>query len=112
MYSVAFIFEPGTYDDEFYALDALILAVADSMDGFLGKESWQSGDGKRLNSTYYWTNQASIKAFSSHPKHLEAKRHYSKWYNGFHIVISKVERSYGDNVISHITPNSRARNAQ
>lgn len=107
MYSVAFIFEPGHYDDEFHALDNLILEVAESMDGFLGKESWQSPDGKRLNSTYYWDNQTSIKAFSSHPKHVEAKKQYAKWYDGYHVVVSKIERSYGDNALAHITPNDR-----
>ncbi len=110
MYSVAFIFEPGKYDDEFHQLDDLILEVAESMDDYVGKEAWQSSDGKRLNSTYYWKNEESIKAFSSHPKHVEAKRQYAKWYNGYHIVVSKVERSYGDNAFEHITPNVRKKN--
>ena len=111
MYSVAFIFEPGNYDDEFHALDKIILEVAESMKGFVGKESWQSPDGTRLNSTYYWENEDSIKEFSAHPKHVEAKRQYSKWYDGYHVIVSKVEYSYGDNSFSHITPNSRAKNA-
>lgn len=107
MYSVAFIFEPGNYDSEFHTLDKAILEVAESMDGYIGKELWQSADGKKLNSTYYWKDKASIKAFSSHPKHIEAKRQYSKWYNGYHIVIAQIEHSYGDNGINHITPNKR-----
>ena len=56
MYSAAFIFEPGNYDDEFYSLDNQIHEIAESMEGFLGRESWQTADGKRINSTYYWEN--------------------------------------------------------
>ena len=47
MYSAAFIFEPGNYDDEFYSLDNQIHEIAESMEGFLGRESWQTADGKR-----------------------------------------------------------------
>lgn len=108
MYSVAFIFEPGDYDDDFYALDALILEAAESIAGYLGKESWQSADGKIFNSTYYWRDQQALKTFSSHPKHREAKRQYTTWYRGYHVVVAKVERSYGDGNLAHITPNERA----
>lgn len=111
MYSVAFIFEPGEYDEEFHALDALIQEVAESMEGYMGKESWQSADGAKKNSTYYWKDEQSIKEFSSHPRHLEAKRQYARWYNGYHVVVSEVRRSYGDGGISHMTPNRRMKNA-
>ena len=53
MYSAAFIFEPGTYDERFHTLDAQIEAAAQSNPGFLGRETWQSEDGKRFNTTYY-----------------------------------------------------------
>ena len=111
MYSAAFIFEPGTYDDKFYALDKMIHEVAESMQGFVGRESWQSTDGSKINATYYWDNEESLKEFSLHPKHMEAKRQYTKWYKGYHIVISKIERSYGDSSFAHFTPNTRAKNA-
>jgi len=111
MYSVEFIFKPGKYDSEFHFLDNLIQGVAESMEGYLGKESWKSEDGNKVNSTYYWQDELSIKEFSSHPRHIEAKRQYSKWYDGYHIIISKIQRSYGDNNIEHITPNERVKNA-
>ena len=107
MYSIAFIFKPGKYDEEFYELDSSIEKFAESLEGFIGKEVWHSADQKMVNSTYYWKDEESIKTFSSHPKHIEAKRQYKKWYEGYHIVTSKVERSYGDNTIGHITPNNR-----
>ena len=68
-------------------------------------------DWKRVNSTYYWENKEVLNAFSRHPKHLEAKRQYTKWYKGFHVVISEIQHSYGDGYFSHITPNSRAKHS-
>jgi hypothetical protein len=82
--SAAFIFRPGTYDDEFHRLNKLIDAAAKATEGFLGSETWKSFD------------------------HLEAKKQYSRWYDGYHIVVSEVIRSYGDDVIQHLTPNDRA----
>lgn len=83
MYSVAFIYEPGEHDAEFVRLNELIDQVARSKDGFLGAESWRSPDGKKSNATYYWATMDALKEFSSHPRHLEAKRQYSRWYTGF-----------------------------
>jgi hypothetical protein len=37
------------------------------------------------------------------PKHLEAKAAYSKWPNGYQVVISQVMRVYGDGAIPHPT---------
>ncbi len=108
MYSAAFIFQPGIYDDEFNRLDHLIEEVARSLPGFMGIDLWHSPDGTKRNATYYWANLEDLKAFSIHPHHLEAKRQYARWYDGFHIVISEVIRTYGDGRLSHITPNERA----
>lgn len=109
MYSAAFIFKPGTYDDEFHRLNGLIGAAAKATEGYLGAETWQSGDGKVFNATYYWESLDALKKFSNHPHHLEAKRQYSRWYDGYHIIVSEVIRSYGDETIPHFTPNDRKR---
>jgi len=108
MYSAAFIWEPGVYDAEFHRLNAIIDGVARSLPGFLGVEAWQATEGARRNATYYWDSLETLQAFSAHPVHREAKRQYSRWYKGYHIVISQVLRSYGDETFSHITPNRRA----
>lgn len=108
MYSAAFIFKPGTYDDEFHRLNGLIDEAAKSTEGYLGAETWKSGDGKVLNATYYWDNLDALNSFSRNPHHLEAKKQYSKWYDGYHIVVSEVLRSYGDETIPHFTPNDRS----
>jgi len=109
MYSAAFIFKPGTYDDEFHRLNDLIDAAANATEGFLGAETWKSPDGAILNAIYYWETLEALQVFSSHPTHLEAKKQYSRWYDGYHIVISEVIKSYGDNAIAHFTPNDRSR---
>ncbi|MGB5245981.1 MAG: DUF4188 domain-containing protein [Woeseia sp.] len=107
MFSAAFIFEPGDYDAEFHRLNDLIDAAARSNPGFIGTESWQSADGRRRNATYYWHTLESLKEFSNHVRHLEAKKQYRNWYKGYQIVVSEVIRSYGDGRIEHLTPNTR-----
>jgi heme-degrading monooxygenase HmoA len=109
MYSAAFIFKPRTYDDEFHRLNKLIDEVAKGTEGFLGAESWFSNDRDTVNAIYYWESLESLKEFSRHPTHLEAKRQYSRWYDGYHIVISEIVKSYGDGTIDHFTPNQRDR---
>lgn len=107
MYSAAFIFKPGTYDDEFHRLNALVDEAARATPGYIGAESWLSPDGQVRNATYYWDSLEALKAFSRNPHHLEAKRQYSRWYDGYHIVVSEVLRSYGDGTIAHFTPDER-----
>jgi len=107
MISAAFIWEPGVYDAEFNALNAVVEAAAKASPGFLGVEEWVSEDGKRRNATYYWESMNGVNALASDPMHIEAKKKYTQWYNGYHVVISEVVRSYGDNGFSHITPKLR-----
>nr|WP_281493249.1 DUF4188 domain-containing protein [Yoonia sp. F2084L] len=84
----------------------MIAQAAETTPGFLGKENWVSTDGSIKNAIYYWEDQAALKAFSSHPLHVEAKAQYEKWYGGFHVVISEVVKSYGDGALAHVTPNN------
>ena len=107
MISASFIFTETDLDDAFFALDAKIAEAAENTPGFLGKEGWVSPDGSKKNSIYYWEDRDALRAFSSHPLHLEAKAQYAKWYGGFHVVISDVVKSYGDGAFAHLTPNSR-----
>ncbi len=109
MYIAAFHYLPGRYDAEFHRLNDIINEVARASPGFLGSESWHSEDETRANATYYWRDLDSLKAFSTHPAHQEAKRQYARWYEGYHIVISEVIRSYGDGRMAHLTPNDRER---
>ncbi|RQS74510.1 antibiotic biosynthesis monooxygenase [Burkholderia sp. Bp8963] len=107
MYIAAFIYRPGEIDDTFRELSATIDAVAASLPGFAGAESWRSADGQLVNASYYWHDEASLRAFATDPRHLDAKRQYRNWYGGYHVVVSKVERAYGDGAFPHIVADTR-----
>ncbi|AQV98568.1 antibiotic biosynthesis monooxygenase [Cupriavidus necator] len=107
MYIAAFIYRPGQADDAFHRLSALIDEIAAGMPGFVGAESWRSPDGQLFNASYYWRDKESLQAFATHPRHLDAKRQYRKWYDGYHVVISEVQRAYGDGSLQHFVPDSR-----
>ncbi len=105
MYSAAFIFEPGQYDDTFHRLNGEIAEAAEATPGFLGSETWTNDAGTRVNAVYYWETLEALQTFAAHPRHVEAKRRYAEWYDGFHVVIAQVLDSYGDGHIDHVTPN-------
>ncbi len=105
MYIASFIWEPGTYDAEFNELNTIIQAAANKSPGFIGVEEWVCDAGKRRNATYYWETMDGIKALASDPSHIAAKQKYAKWYDGYHVVISEVVKSYGDYAFPHFTPN-------
>lgn len=108
MFSAAFIFEPGQYDEEFHRLDGLIAKAADKTPGYLGREVWKSVDGRQTNATYYWESLEALQQFSRDANHLEAKKQYQRWYAGYQIVIAEIVRSYGDGKLAHLTPNERS----
>jgi heme-degrading monooxygenase HmoA len=103
MFAIAFIFRPGTYDEEFHRLDSSIDAYAKSLPGYIGVDRWVSHDGTTTNSTYYWEDMESVSQFARFPDHLEAKQKYQQWYEGYQIVISEVKASYGDGTLNHIS---------
>jgi heme-degrading monooxygenase HmoA len=103
MFAIAFIFRPGTYDEEFHRLDSSIDDFAKSLPGYIGVDRWVSPDGATTNSTYYWEDMESVGTFSRFPDHLEAKQKYQQWYEGYQIVISEVKASYGDGTLNHIS---------
>lgn len=89
-YAATFTFAPGTYDDEFHRLDGLIDRAARDNPGFLEKQRWVSPDGEKRSVVYYWRSMEALKAFSKHPDHIEAKRRYREWYEGYEVTIAKV----------------------
>ena len=103
MFQASFIFTPGSYDDEFYRLDASIDEHAKSLEGYVGVDRWFSADGATTNAIYYWRDMKSVSQFAKFPDHLEAKEKYAQWYDGYQIVISEVKATYGDKRLPHIT---------
>jgi heme-degrading monooxygenase HmoA len=108
MISAAFIWEPGQYDAEFDALNAVIESVAVQTTGYIGVELWNSEDGKRFNATYYWRDMQGLRELAAHPRHLEAKQRYAQWYLGYHVVLAEVVKTYGDGAFAHLTAAPRA----
>lgn len=91
-----FIFQPGTYDDDFHRLDAQIDRFAHSLPGFMRVETWHDPEGGAVNAIYYFADKASVAQLARFPQHLEAKGQVQRWYDGYRIVISEVTATYGD----------------
>ena len=103
MFSISFIFKPGTYDDEFHRLDAATEAVANGTEGFLGSETWWSKDGTACNAVYYWEDLKHLSGFAQAVTHKEAKASYDRWYDGYQVVVAEIRTVYGDGRLDHIT---------
>ncbi|WP_299794460.1 antibiotic biosynthesis monooxygenase [uncultured Marivita sp.] len=107
MFQAAFMFRPGQTDAEFDAFTAQINACANRLDGFLGEENWRSPDGTIRLAIYYWEDRACLDAFVRDPVHRQAKARQAEWYNGYHVIMSKVISTYGDERLPHVTGDSR-----
>ena len=104
MISCQFIFQPGEYDDEFAALDDSIEAFAKSLAGFVGVDKWRAENGAPiLNYIYYFTDMDAVRELARFSDHLTAKRDYARWYDGYKIVVSDVQRTYGDGRLEGLT---------
>lgn len=101
MLAVQFIFQPGTYDEDFHTLDDAIDTYAKSLEGYLGVDRWVSEDGSRVNAIYYFSDNDSLALLSRYPDHLAAKKQVTRWYEGYQIVVSEVTGMWGDGRISH-----------
>jgi len=103
MFTISFIFRPGTYDDDFHRLDGAIAATAKQTEGFLGSETWVSGDGKTINAVYYWADLKHLRDFAQAVEHREAKASYARWYDAYQVVVAEIRSVYGDGRLGHIT---------
>ncbi len=101
MYTATFIFDKKQFDDEFYALDASIAAIAKQTTGYIGEEAWENPQTGRVCNVYYWHSMQGLQELMQHPKHLEAKAKQSNWLDGYQVYIAEVIRAYGDGLIAH-----------
>jgi len=95
-FAASFIFEPGTYDEEFHALDNQIEEFVRTLPGYVRTERWGSDDGKLRNSVYYFTDRDTIAKLARFEPHRVAKKNYAKWYLGYRIEIAEITQVYGD----------------
>jgi len=96
MIAAQFIFEPGTYDDEFHTLDASIDDDAQSIPGFLGTDRWFSEDGLTTNAIYYFTDMAALTKLGRFDDHRTAKRQVDRWYKSYRVIVTEVTATYGN----------------
>lgn len=104
VYSSTFIFAKGQYDDEFYKLDEEIAAIARSIHGYIGEETWENPSNGLISNVYYWESMEALHQLVSHPKHREAKEKQSNWLAGYQVIISQVLRTYGDSKLADWLP--------
>jgi heme-degrading monooxygenase HmoA len=96
MYSSTFIFAKKQFDEAFHRLDQEIAAMAKSIPGYLGEETWENVETGLVSNVYYWDSLEALQKLVQHPRHLEAKAAQQNWLAGYQVVISQVIRTYGD----------------
>ncbi len=96
MIAAQFIFEPGTYDDEFHVLDVAIDDAAKSTAGFLGTDRWVSEDGRVVNAIYYFADMAALTKLGRFDEHRSAKSQVDRWYKGYRVIVTEVTATYGN----------------
>lgn len=101
MYTSTFMFLPGTYDDEFHALDNTIAAIARSIPGYLGEEAWENPTTGAVSNVYYWSTMEALQELVEHKDHLKAKQQQANWLRGYQVVIAEVVTFYGDGRLAH-----------
>lgn len=104
MYSATFIFAKKQYDAEFDRLDAAIMSAAASDPDFAGQDTWENTAKGQTCVVYYWHKLDGLQRLMQHPDHLTAKRHYQTWYQGYHVIVAEVLKSYGDGAFAHPVP--------
>jgi heme-degrading monooxygenase HmoA len=104
MYTSTFIFAKKQFDEDFHRLDRAIAAMAKTLPGYLGEESWENGETGLVCNVYYWETLEALQRLVQHPRHLEAKARQQDWLNGYQVVISQVIRTYGDAKLGHVLP--------
>jgi heme-degrading monooxygenase HmoA len=108
MYTATFTFAKKQFDDEFHRLDETIAALAKTLPGYLGEESWENSSTGLVCNVYYWETLEALQQLVQHPRHLEAKARQHDWLDGYQVVISQVIRSYGDARLGHVLPATAA----
>lgn len=100
MFASTFIFRAGHYDAEFHRLDQQIAAVARSIPGYLGEETWENSAAGLIQNVYYWDTEEALLELIRHPTHIEAKAKQARWLDGYRVVIAEIKRQYEDGKLS------------
>ncbi|PJZ84947.1 antibiotic biosynthesis monooxygenase family protein [Leptospira harrisiae] len=109
MISATFIFKQKKSDSEFETLDRSIESFVENHPEYLGKDSWVNIEKGTMAVVYYFQSHKGLEALKTFSDHKTAKSQYTKWYEGYQVVIAEVTHCYGDGNIEHVT-NSEFRN--
>ncbi|MCW7494112.1 hypothetical protein ND861_15805 [Leptospira sp. 2 VSF19] len=103
MISATFIFKQKTSDEEFQTLDSSIESFVENHSEYLGKDQWSDQEKGTMAVVYYFQTQKGLDALKTFSDHKKAKSHYSKWYEGYQVIIAEITNCYGDGNLDHVT---------
>ena len=84
---------PGI-EEEYSALSARMLQIAESMPGFVSIDSFYNDTGERVSIVEFESHETAA-AWRKHPEHLEAQRiGRERLYAEYHGLVCTVERTY------------------
>ncbi len=94
-YAVIISSWPSGQDPEGYAETAARMGELGRVQpGYLGREGLVDAAGRELT-IYYYTDDASIRAWKAVKEHLEAQRlGRERWYSAYEVEVARVERAY------------------
>lgn len=103
MISATFIFKQKKSDTEFETLDSSIESYVERHPEYLGKDSWVNVEKGTMAVVYYFKTYLGLESLRTFSDHTLAKSKYSKWYEGYQVIIAEVTKTYGDGGIFHVT---------
>ncbi|MDP1931416.1 MAG: antibiotic biosynthesis monooxygenase [Gammaproteobacteria bacterium] len=93
MYVVIFRAKVKKFDDEYSRTAARMRELALTEFGCI--EFCAVTEGQDEMALSYWPSEESIKAWKSHPEHLDAQRlGRERWYDSYSVQIAEVSREY------------------
>lgn len=91
-YAVIFTSTYHMLDDEYEGLDARLIAIAETIEGFIGMDSAGGDFGISVS---YWKSEEAILEWRNNADHQVAmKNGIAKWYDYYNVRVCKVERNY------------------
>ena len=94
MFVVIFRARVRWLDEEYSRMAARLRELALNEFGCIEFQSMTEGRDEIALS--YWPNEESIRAWKSHPEHLEAQRlGREQWYESYSVEVAEISRKYG-----------------
>lgn len=92
LFLTSFIFEKKEYDEEFYQLDGWIERYTQSIDGYIGMESYTDAASGRMVNNYYWQTRESMELLINNLQH---SRPNHKVISGFPVTRRLLQKFRG-----------------